>query len=120
MNPDLEFAASVLGAGPLETFRRVTLPLARRGLLAGVVLTFARAAGEFGATIMIAGNIPGRTQTMPLAILMALETDVRAAVALSLVLAAAALLLLIAVRAAPGLWPAIRGGSIGAQPAGRG
>jgi molybdate transport system permease protein len=49
-------------------FRRVTLPLARRGILAGMVLAFGRAVGEFGATLMIAGNIPGRTQTMPLAI----------------------------------------------------
>jgi len=68
VDTDLEFAAATLGAGRWETFRRVTLPLARRGILAGVVLAFARAVGEFGATLMIAGNIPGRTQTMPLAI----------------------------------------------------
>lgn len=61
----LEQAARTLGAGPLETLRRVTLPLARRGLIAGAVLGFARSMGEFGATIMIAGNIPGETQTSP-------------------------------------------------------
>jgi molybdate transport system permease protein len=57
-----------LGKGEFETFFRVTLPLARRGLVAGIVLSFARALGEFGATLMLAGNIPGKTQTMPLAI----------------------------------------------------
>ena len=60
--------AATLGSGRWETFRRVTFPLARRGLLAGTVLSFARAVGEFGATLLLAGNIPGRTQTMPLAI----------------------------------------------------
>jgi molybdate transport system permease protein len=65
---EYEFAAATLGRGRWETFRSVTLPLARRGLLAGVVLSFARAVGEFGATLLLAGNIPGRTQTMPLAI----------------------------------------------------
>ena len=61
-----EQAARTLGLGPLETVLRVTLPLARRGLIAGAVLGFARSMGEFGATIMIAGNIPGQTQTAPL------------------------------------------------------
>jgi len=60
--------ARTLGHGPLAAFRRVTLPLAWRGLLAGVVLSFSRALGEFGATVMIAGNIPGKTQTLALAI----------------------------------------------------
>jgi molybdate transport system permease protein len=68
VDPELEFAAATLGSGPWRRFRRITLPLARKGLLAGVVLAFGRAVGEFGATLMIAGNIPGRTQTMPLAI----------------------------------------------------
>jgi len=62
----LEHAARTLGAGPIETLLRVTLPLARRGLIAGSVLGFARSLGEFGATVMIAGNIPGETQTVPL------------------------------------------------------
>ncbi len=69
----LEQAARTLGAGPLETLRRVTLPLARRGLIAGAVLGFARSMGEFGATIMIAGNIPGETQTAPLYIYNAMN-----------------------------------------------
>jgi molybdate transport system permease protein len=62
----LEQAARTLGAGRWETFFRISLPLARRGIIAGAVLGFARCLGEFGATIMLAGNIPGETQTMPL------------------------------------------------------
>ncbi len=68
VNPMYEVASYTLGKSELETFFRITLPLARRGMLAGVVLSFARALGEFGATLMLAGNIPGKTQTMPLAI----------------------------------------------------
>jgi molybdate transport system permease protein len=60
--------ARSLGCGPLEAFRRVTLPLAARGILTGTLLAFSRALGEFGATIIVAGNIPGRTQTLALAI----------------------------------------------------
>lgn len=63
-----ETVSYMLGKGEFETFFRITLPLARRGILAGIVLSFARAFGEFGATLMLAGNIPGRTQTLPLAI----------------------------------------------------
>ena len=62
----LEQAARTLGAGPLDTFATVSLPLARHGVIAGCVLAFARSLGEFGATIMIAGSIPGETQTIPL------------------------------------------------------
>jgi molybdate transport system permease protein len=62
----LEMAARTLGAGRLEAFSRVSIPLARRGILAGSVLAFARSMGEFGATVMIAGNLPGETQTIPL------------------------------------------------------
>jgi molybdate transport system permease protein len=62
----LERAARTLGAGRVETFWRISLPLARRGIVAGAVLAFARSMGEFGATVMIAGNIPGETQTIPL------------------------------------------------------
>jgi len=68
VEPRYEIAAYTLGKSEWETFWRVTLPLARRGVLAGLVLSFARALGEFGATLMLAGNIPGETQTMPLAI----------------------------------------------------
>jgi molybdate transport system permease protein len=60
--------ARSLGCGPFEAFRRVTLPLAARGILTGTLLAFSRALGEFGATIIVAGNIPGRTQTLALAI----------------------------------------------------
>ena len=68
VDPRLVGLARTLGCGPVAAFFRVTLPLAWRGVLAGTVLAFSRALGEFGATIMIAGNIPGRTQTLALAI----------------------------------------------------
>lgn len=68
VDPNLENAARTLGAGEFKVFFTITLPLARNGIIAGFVLAFARSLGEFGATLMIAGNIPGRTQTMPLAI----------------------------------------------------
>jgi molybdate transport system permease protein len=68
VDPRLVALARTLGAGPVAAFFRVTLPLAWRGVLAGVVLAFSRALGEFGATIVVAGNIPGRTQTLALAI----------------------------------------------------
>ncbi|HEX2440842.1 MAG TPA: molybdate ABC transporter permease subunit [Methylomirabilota bacterium] len=71
---DLERAAYTLGRSELRTALEVTLPLARNGILAGLVLAFARALGEFGATIMLAGNIPGRTATVPLAIYTAVQT----------------------------------------------
>ena len=68
-----ENAARILGLGEWRIFLRVTLPLSARGILAGVALSFARALGEFGATLMVAGNIPGRTQTIPLALYGAVE-----------------------------------------------
>jgi molybdate transport system permease protein len=68
VDPRLVGIARTLGCGRVAAFRRVVLPLAWRGLLAGTVLAFSRALGEFGATIMVAGNIPGRTQTLALAI----------------------------------------------------
>jgi molybdate transport system permease protein len=68
VNPALENAARTLGSSEVGVFFRITLPLARRGVLAGLVLGGARAMGEFGATLMVAGSIPGRTQTLPLAI----------------------------------------------------
>ncbi len=73
---DLEYekAAFTLGKSEVETFFLVTLPLAKKGLIAGLILSFARALGEFGATIMIAGNIPGITSTMPLAIYSAVQS----------------------------------------------
>jgi molybdate transport system permease protein len=74
VDPRLVGLARTLGAGPLGAFFRVTLPLAWRGVLAGAVLAFSRALGEFGATIMVAGNIPGRTQTLSLAIFQDVQT----------------------------------------------
>jgi len=74
VDPRLVGIARTLGAGPAGAFFRVTLPLAWRGVLAGVVLAFSRALGEFGATIMVAGNIPGRTQTLSLAIFQDVQT----------------------------------------------
>jgi molybdate transport system permease protein len=68
VDPRLVGLARTLGSGPVRAFLRVTLPLAWRGVAAGAVLAFARALGEFGATVMVAGNIPGRTQTLALAI----------------------------------------------------
>jgi molybdate transport system permease protein len=68
VDPTLEKAAGSLGSPPWKVVWDVTLPLARRGILAGIVLAFARGLGEFGATLMVAGNIPGRTQTLPLVI----------------------------------------------------
>jgi molybdate transport system permease protein len=68
VNPEYEIASCIMGKSEFETFFRITLPLAGRGILAGIILSFARAFGEFGATLMLAGNIPGKTQTMPLAI----------------------------------------------------
>jgi molybdate transport system permease protein len=80
VDPRLVGLARTLGCGPVAAFFRVTLPLAWRGVLAGTVLAFARALGEFGATVMLAGNIPGRTQTLSLAIFQATQTgdDARA------------------------------------------
>ena len=94
----LEDAARTLGARRWTVFRRVTVPLIRPSLLAGAVLCWARALGEFGATITFAGNFPGRTQTLPLAVYLALESDPDAGVVLSLVLLAVSLAILIGLR----------------------
>ncbi|SBT42683.1 ABC transporter permease [Micromonospora auratinigra] len=93
-----EEAAATLGAGRWTTFTHVTLPLVAPGVAAGAVLCWARALGEFGATITFAGNYPGRTQTMPLAVYLALETDVQAAVVLSLVLLTVSVAILAGLR----------------------
>ncbi|HEX5597337.1 MAG TPA: ABC transporter permease [Micromonosporaceae bacterium] len=94
----LEEAAATLGASRWTIFRRVTLPLVAPGLVAGTVLCWARALGEFGATITFAGNFPGRTQTMPLAVYLALETDLEAAIVLSLLLLAVCVIVLAGLR----------------------
>ncbi|WP_435832900.1 molybdate ABC transporter permease subunit [Micromonospora wenchangensis] len=93
-----EEAAATLGADRWTTFTRVTLPLVAPGVAAGAVLCWARALGEFGATITFAGNYPGRTQTMPLAVYLALETDLEAAVVLSLVLLTVSVVILAGLR----------------------
>lgn len=93
-----EGAASTLGAGRWTVFRRVTLPMIAPSLLSGVVLTWARAFGEFGATITFAGNLQGRTQTLPLAVWVTLESNRDSAVAISLVMVLVALVVLIALR----------------------
>jgi molybdate transport system permease protein len=83
---DLEQAAAIDGASPAQVFRRVTVPLSAQALIGGAIMTWARALGEFGATIIFAGNFPGRTQTMPLAIYMGFEIDLRNALTLALIL----------------------------------
>jgi molybdate transport system permease protein len=98
MDRRFEDAATTLGAGRWTTFRRVTLPLIAPSLCAGIALCWARALGEFGATITFAGNLPGTTQTMPLAVYLALENDLQAAIALSLVLLVVSLAVLIGLR----------------------
>jgi len=97
-DPRLEEAAATLGASRWVTFRRVTLPLVLPGLVAGMVLCWARALGEFGATITFAGSFPGRTRTMPLEVYLALERDPAAAVALSVLLLAVCLAVLVGLR----------------------
>jgi molybdate transport system permease protein len=93
-----EEASATLGAGRWTTFRRVTLPLVAPGVAAGAVLCWARALGEFGATITFAGNLPGVTQTMPLAVYLALENDLNAAVVLSLILLIVSVAILASLR----------------------
>ncbi len=96
VDPRLEQAARTLGATRFDAFRSVTLPLARHGVVAGCILAFARSMGEFGATIMLAGNIPGETRTIPLFVYNALESpggisDAGRVVVLSILIAAGAL-----------------------------
>ncbi|MFC6555216.1 ABC transporter permease [Nonomuraea cavernae] len=93
-----EEAAATLGASRWTVFRRVTLPMIMPGVVAGAVLCWARALGEFGATITFAGNFPGTTRTMPLAVYLALETEPEAAIVLSLVLLAVSVIILASLR----------------------
>jgi molybdate transport system permease protein len=93
-----EEAAATLGAGPWRRFWRVTIPLVFPSLAAGAALAWARALGEFGATITFAGNLPGKTQTMPLAVYVALETSPDLAIVMSLILLAISLVVLAGLR----------------------
>lgn len=106
-------AAATLGAGPLTVFRRVTLPIIRPALVAGAVLCWARALGEFGATVTFAGNLQGTTRTMPLETYLQIQSDPDAAIALSLVLLAVSIAVLLLLR---GRWV----GALGAPREDRG
>ena len=100
VEPVYEEASATLGMGPLRTFARITVPLALPALAGGAVLAWARGLGEFGATIMFAGNLPGVTQTLPLAVYLGLENgDLDLAGALAVVLVTIALAVVVAVRA---------------------
>ncbi len=95
---DLEHAAAIDGAAPFQIFRRVTIPLSVQSLLGGAVMTWARALGEFGATIIFAGNFPGRTQTMPLAIYIGFEIDLKNALTLAAILLSISFVILFIVK----------------------
>jgi molybdate transport system permease protein len=86
IDPEIEQAAMLDGAGPLQMLRYVILPLSRLALVSGAMMSWARALGEFGATMIFAGNFPGRTQTMPTAIYLGFETDLNVALTLSVIL----------------------------------
>jgi molybdate transport system permease protein len=100
VNPEIERAAAVDGAGPFNVFLRITVPLCSAALAGGALMTWARALGEFGATIIFAGNLPGITQTMPLAIYLGFDLDFNAALTLSLILLVASFVVLLLVRVA--------------------
>ena len=104
LHPRYEEAAASLGASPLRVFSTVTVPMVVPGLAAGAALTWARALGEFGATITFAGNLPGVTQTLPLKVYLLLQTDPEAATSVSLVLLAIATAVLVALR---GRWRSV-------------
>ena len=108
VEPRYRDVAMTLRASPMYAFRHVLLPIALPSVLAGAAMSWARALGEFGATITFAGNLMGRTQTMPLAVYSALQTDLNSAVALAVVLIVFSFAILFALRFAP--WgPAIGG-----------
>ena len=111
VDADMLTVARTLGASAPVAFARVALPIALPGLLAGASVAWARALGEFGATLVFAGNMTGRTQTLPLAIFAALESDLRLAVAISIVLATVGAGLLLGLRLGPALLKRARGGA---------
>ena len=99
LDPDLILVARTLGASPPRALFTVAIPVSWPSLAGGAAMSWARALGEFGATLMFAGNMSGRTQTLPLAIYTALESDLRTAQSLSVLLVAIAFALLVAIRA---------------------
>lgn len=101
LDVDTLIVARTLGASAAATFFKVVVPISSSGLIVGASLAWARALGEFGATLLFAGNMPGQTQTMPLLIFTALESDVRLAVVFSIVLVALGATLLVLLRVAP-------------------
>ena len=95
VSTDYEDVSQTLGVSPWQTFWKLTIPLASPSILSGLALAWARAISEFGATIMFAGNLTGKTQTMPLAILTAMESDIGASLGLSVILLFASIIVLI-------------------------
>jgi len=98
LDPAYEQTARTLGASPIRVFLTVTIPLTAGGLVSGAVMTFGRALGEFGATIMFAGNLPGVTQTMPLAVYGAMQGDFNIGITISILLVIISFAIMIAVR----------------------
>jgi len=98
LDPRFELAAASLGANQFHTTVKVVLPMVRSSLIAAGFLAWARALGEFGATITFAGNVPGKTQTLPLAVFVAMETDQEAALVMSVVLILVSLVVLLTMR----------------------
>ena len=98
LDDNLLVVGRTLGASPFRVFLRVALPLAAPGLFAGAAMSWARSLGEFGATLLFAGNLTGRTQTLPLAVYTAMESDLRAAQALALIMVALAFAMLLVLR----------------------
>ncbi|MCB0164159.1 MAG: molybdate ABC transporter permease subunit [Anaerolineae bacterium] len=98
IEPELEQAAALDGASHRQVFQFITIPLSWTALLSGMVMTWARALGEFGATIIFAGNYPGRTQTMPLAIYLGFELDLDVALTLAVILVGLSFMILMVVK----------------------
>ena len=111
VDPELERVSRTLGEGEIRTFLRITVPLAAPALVGGLVMTWARALGEFGATIMFAGGLRGVTETVPLAIYNALQVDLKAALALGALLVFVSFAVLLAFRVLVGRSPLVSTGS---------
>ncbi len=105
INKNMEKAAQTLGKSPWQVFLKVTLPLAMPSVISGTVMAWARALGEFGATLMFAGNMPDRTQTLPLAVYTAMETDFAAAMTISAIMVLISFFVLVLVKTISGKEP---------------